>query len=70
MRASEFEGVVDVYQLDMSQAWMMALGDQFILEARDIVYVSPAPITRCNRWVSNVLPSLQGLSNIDRVGRN
>ena len=69
VRASEFEGVVDVYQLDMSQAWMMALGDQFILEARDIVYVSPAPITRWNRWVSNVLPSLQGISNIDRNAR-
>ena len=70
VRGSEFEGVVDVYQLDISKAWMLALGDQFILEARDIVYVSPAPITRWNRWVSNVLPSLQGIYNIDRIGQN
>ena len=70
IRNSEYEGVVDVYQLDMSRAWALALGDQFVLEPRDVVYVSAAPITRWNRWVSNVLPSLQGLFNIDRVGRN
>lgn len=70
IRQSEFDGVVDVYQLDISEAWMLALGDKFILEPRDIVYVSPAPITRWNRWVSNVLPSLQGIYNIDRIGQN
>lgn len=70
IRNSKYEGVVDVYQLDMSRAWALALGDQFVLEPRDVVYVSAAPITRWNRWVSNVLPSLQGLFNIDRVGRN
>ena len=70
IRNSEYDGVVDVYQLDMSRAWALALGDQFVLEPRDVVYVSAAPITRWNRWVSNVLPSLQGLFNIDRVGRN
>ena len=70
IRNSEYDGVVDVYQLDMARAWALALGDQFVLEQRDVVYVSAAPITRWNRWVSNVLPSLQGLFNIDRVGRN
>ena len=70
VRASDFEGVVDVYQLDVSKAWMLALGDRFMLEARDIVYVSPSPISRWNRWVSNVLPSLQGIYNIDRIGQN
>ena len=70
IRNSEYDDLVDVYQLDMSHAWALALGDQFVLKPRDVVYVSAAPITRWNRWVSNVLPSLQGLFNIDRVGRN
>lgn len=70
IRNSEYEDIVDVYQLDISRAWAFALGDQFVLEARDVVYVSAAPITRWNRWVSNILPSLQGAFNIDRVGRN
>jgi polysaccharide export outer membrane protein len=67
IRDSEYDGIIDVYQLDMSQAWALALGDEFVLQPRDIVYVSAAPITRWTRWVSNVLPSLQGLYNLDRI---
>lgn len=67
IRNSEYNDIIDVYQLDISQAWALALGDEFILQPRDIVYVSAAPITRWNRWVSNVLPSLQGLYNLDRI---
>ena len=69
IRGTDSPDKVDVYQLDISQAWALALGDQFILEPRDVVYVTAAPITRWNRWVSNVLPSLQGLFNIDRIGQ-
>ena len=68
IRGSEYDDIIDVYQLDVSQAWALALGDEFVLQPRDIVYVSAAPITRWNRWVSNVLPSLQGLYNLDRIG--
>ena len=70
IRAAESPESVEVYRLDVSQAWALALGDQFMLEPRDVVYVSAAPITRWNRWVSNVLPSLQGLFNLDRVTSN
>ena len=69
IRKSEFAGVIDVYQLDVSEAWAFALGDEFLLQPRDVVYVSAAPISRWNRWVSNVLPSLQGLFNLDRVAQ-
>lgn len=70
IRRSEYDDVIDVFQLDVSEAWVLALGDQFLLQQRDVVYVTAAPITRWNRWVSNVLPSLQGLFNIDRIGSN
>ena len=70
IRGTDFPEKVDVYQLDISKAWALSLGDRFILEPRDVVYVTAAPITRWNRWVSNVLPSLQGLFNIDRIGSN
>lgn len=69
IRGTESPDKVFIYQLDISQAWALALGDQFILEPRDLVYVTAAPITRWNRWVSNVLPSLQGLFNIDRINQ-
>lgn len=70
IRDSEYDGIIDVYQLDLAEAWALALGDEFILQPRDIIYVSAAPITRWNRWVSNVLPSLQGLYNLDRINEN
>ena len=70
IRSTESPDEINVYQLDIRQAWALALGDHFILEPRDIVYVSAAPISRWNRWVSNVLPSLQGLYNLDRINQN
>lgn len=70
IRATDASDLIDVYRLDISEAWALALGDDFMLRPRDVVYVSAAPITRWNRWVSNVLPSLQGLFNIDRIGNN
>ena len=67
VRQSSHEDIVDVFQLDMSEAWALALGDEFKLQSRDIIYVTAAPITRWNRWVTNVLPSLQGLYNLNRL---
>ena len=70
IRGTDSPNEIDIYQLDIQQAWALALGDRFILEPRDIVYVSAAPISRWNRWLSNVLPSLQGLYNLDRINQN
>lgn len=67
VRNSEYSGLIDVYQLDLSEAWSMALGDHFDLQPRDVVYVTAAPISRWNRWVSNILPSLQGLYSLDQI---
>ena len=54
--------VAKVYQLDVSNAAAFALGSQFILQPKDIVYVTSAPIARWNRVISSLLPSfrLQG----------
>ncbi|MBB3189415.1 polysaccharide export protein [Halomonas cerina] len=47
-----------VYQLDVSHAAAFAMGNDFILEPRDIVYVTTAPIARWNRVISLLLPSI------------
>jgi polysaccharide export outer membrane protein len=47
-----------VYHLNASSAVGFMLADRFPLEARDVVYVSPAPITRWNRFLSQLLPSI------------
>lgn len=54
-----------VYHLNVASAVGFMLADKFALEPRDIVYVSPAPITRWNRFLSQFLPSIVAT---DRVG--
>jgi polysaccharide export outer membrane protein len=67
VRQSEVPEVVNVFQLDASQAYAMSLADDFILNARDIVYVSAAPITRWNRIIGNLLPTIRGLDDLDSI---
>ncbi len=47
-----------VYQLHMTSVHSMLLAEQFKLRPRDIVYVTAAPITKWNRIISQLLPSL------------
>ena len=47
-----------VFHLNASSAVGFMMADRFPLEARDVVYVSPAPITRWNRFMSQLLPSI------------
>ncbi len=47
-----------IYHLNAASAVGFMLADKFTLSPRDIVYVSPAPITRWNRFLSQLLPSI------------
>ena len=47
-----------VFYLDLRRADGLLLGDRFHLAARDVVYVDTAPITRWNRFINQLLPSL------------
>ncbi|MAY56242.1 MAG: polysaccharide export protein Wza [Gammaproteobacteria bacterium] len=57
-----------VFQLDVKNAVSFAVGAQFMLEPSDIVYVTTAPVTRWNRVISQIIPSLNALITADRVG--
>lgn len=52
---------IDVYQLNARDATALILADEFILSARDIIYVTAAPIARWNRIVTQLLPSIQAV---------
>lgn len=67
VRAGEQEDTIDIYQINLQQAYQYALADQFTLNERDIVYVSAAPITRWNRFISNVLPSITSIRTLDDI---
>lgn len=56
-----------VYQLDASNATALVLADQFELQPRDIVYVTAAPISRWNRIVRQLLPTIQAVRSVGDI---
>ncbi|WP_161556785.1 polysaccharide biosynthesis/export family protein [Paraburkholderia hospita] len=52
---------VDVFQLDATSPGMLVLGDQFVLQPRDVVFVDAAHVTRFYRVVSQILPFASSL---------
>ena len=68
IRQTQHVDELDIFQVSVSQAYHFALADQFNLAERDIVYVTAAPITRWNRFISNVLPSITSIRTLDDIG--
>ena len=59
-----------IYHLNAASAVGFMLADKFTLEPRDIVYVSPAPITRWNRFLSQLLPSIIATDTLGDIENN
>jgi polysaccharide export outer membrane protein len=70
IRQSDVPEIVNVFQLDITKAYTLGLADSFIVESRDIVYVSASSISRWNRLLTNLLPSLTSFSVFDRLLKN
>ena len=62
--------IADVYQLYARNAVALVLADQFKLQARDIIYVTTAPIARWNRLISQLAPTLQALDTISSIKKD
>lgn len=61
-KAAEESGkIADVFQLHARNATALVLADQFTLQARDIVYVTAAPIARWNRLIAQIVPTAQAV---------
>ncbi|QCT20088.1 polysaccharide export protein [Jejubacter calystegiae] len=56
--------LVDIYQLDLSDATALVLGASFFLEPYDVVYVTTAPISRWNRVINQLLPTVVGINSL------
>lgn len=60
IRAPEGEQIpssADIYRMDANQPLSWVLASRFALRPGDIIYVSPAGITRWNRLISQLFPS-------------
>lgn len=63
-KGENVEKVANIYQLDVTNPTAYILGTEFYLQPHDVVYVTTAPVSKWNRVMTQVIPTISGYSDL------